>query len=354
MKKIKILTNRAHCGHQYELWKLPVEITCASGLGGISSSWNYKQRPLPKNAIFLDYTRINPLNYDLAIIHFDEFVINTPKNSLLTGWGGPLNWFLSEANIPKIAICHGTPRFLELGNLNVNNLNQNLTLDTLTNSLFIEKFKDILVICNSYQAQKEWGYKKSKVIWQGFDPQQFTSSRYFKNILGMNDLALKQRPHYKGYFFQQETKKYLDPSILIEDTNVTPPNIIFNEGTKDIFSQLMLTNYINFLKEYSIYFNPTIRSPMPRNRGEAMMCGLVTVSAQNHDVDLFIDNEKNGFFTNDPKQAAEYLNFLNKNKSIVQKLGKLSRDCAISYFHINRYLDDWKKTIAEVLGNHIL
>ena len=54
--------------------------------------------------------------------------------------------------------------------------------------------------------------------------------------------------------------------------------------------------YVDELRRYSVYFNPTLRSPMPRARGEPMMCGVVTVSARNHDVDRFIENGVDGFY----------------------------------------------------------
>ena len=44
------------------------------------------------------------------------------------------------------------------------------------------------------------------------------------------------------------------------------------------------------------YFNPTLHSPMPRSRGEAMLCGLATVNADSHDVNQFIQNGVNGFY----------------------------------------------------------
>jgi len=84
---------------------------------------------------------------------------------------------------------------------------------------------------------------------------------------------------------------------------------------------------------------------MPRSRGEAMMCGLVSVSMKNHDVDLFIQNEKNGFYADTPEQLAEYIRFLLKNPKVTKEIGKESRRLAMDIFNHDRYLVRWQKII---------
>ena len=56
------------------------------------------------------------------------------------------------------------------------------------------------------------------------------------------------------------------------------------------YGALWFRSYVDLVREYSVFFNPTLRSPMPRSRGEAMLSGLATVNAKNHDVERFIES----------------------------------------------------------------
>jgi glycosyltransferase involved in cell wall biosynthesis len=71
------------------------------------------------------------------------------------------------------------------------------------------------------------------------------------------------------------------------------------------------------------------------------MCGVVTVNANNHDVDLFIKNGVNGFYSNDSDELREQLVYLMKNPEAVRRIGLESRKTAINVFNHDRYLADW-------------
>jgi glycosyltransferase involved in cell wall biosynthesis len=76
-----------------------------------------------------------------------------------------------------------------------------------------------------------------------------------------------------------------------------------------------------------------------------MMCGLVIVSTNNHDVDLFLKNGVNGFYSNDPDELREYLLYLLKNPALCQKIGMEGRKTAMDIFNHDRYLKEWEDTI---------
>jgi len=111
----------------------------------------------------------------------------------------------------------------------------------------------------------------------------------------------------------------------------------------------MFKNYIDLIGSYSVYLNTTLLSPMPRSRGEAMMAGLVTVNANSHDVDMFVKHGDNGFISNDPKEISGILKWLIDNPTQRIKMNGKSRATATKTFHINRYLEDWKQTLKEVI-----
>jgi glycosyltransferase involved in cell wall biosynthesis len=80
---------------------------------------------------------------------------------------------------------------------------------------------------------------------------------------------------------------------------------------------------------------------MPRARAEPMMCGVVTVNARNHDVDLFIKNGVNGFYSNDPDELREQLLYLMRNPEATRRMGGEARKTALDVFNHDRYLSQW-------------
>ncbi|MBA4372481.1 MAG: glycosyl transferase [Thermodesulfovibrio sp.] len=351
-RRLKILTHRWHCAHQYELYKLPHEFTLATGTGtGITDYWEYDKRPLPPNAQMQDIREVRIKDYDLAIVHFDENVL-APENTNgiiapAWGWGETLKWFRKNVKLPMVAVCHGTPQFH--GQYNIHYREPDLMQVIEKERVKLVDFMcDVLVIANSFQAQREWDFRKSKVIWHGFDPAEFYPARYERGILAMLEKAMLNRPHYNGYFQYREVFDEFPGEYAPTMLHVPEPNVLYAKNS-NAYAYAKFRNYVDEIRQYSIYFNPTLRSPMPRSRGEAMLCGLVTVSMNNHDVDMFIRNGVNGFYSNDAYELREYLRYLLKNPEQCRKIGLEGRKTAMDIFNNDRYLKAWDDTIAEVL-----
>ncbi|HEY4481678.1 MAG TPA: glycosyltransferase, partial [Candidatus Brocadiaceae bacterium] len=348
-RRLKILTYRWHCPHQYELYKLPYDFTLVTGLtDGFTNNWGYEQRPLRGNACMKHINDVNVAEYDLAILHFDENVL-APENTngvISSDWGANFKWFIEHLKIPIVAICHGTPQFYGQYTLDYNghDLMQVIEKERLR---LVDFLGDILVICNSYQAQSEWMFKKSKVIWHGFDPTEFPSALYNKGILTIGK-TMKERPHYRGYYIFQKTFENFPEELLPDSLSVPEPHVLYEENT-NLYAYVKFRNYVDNIRQYSIYFNPTLRSPMPRCRGEAMVCGLAQVSTNTHDVELFIKNGQNGFYSNDPQELREYLLYLLKNPDKCRKIGMAGRLLAMDIFNYDRYLFEWDETLSEVI-----
>ncbi len=349
MKRLRILTYRWHCPHQYELYKLPHEFTLLCDIGGpeFTHGWNREERPFPGNARFKKLEEIDIRDYDLAILHFDENVLD-PQNTngvLESNWGGSFQWFMANVALPKVAICHGTPQFFGQYNPEYQGADLGTVIQESRRKL-VEYLGDTRVICNSYQAQSEWQFKNSRVIWQGFDPAEFPVSTYERYILTLGK-GMKERPHYRGYKLYQDVVNKLPLEFRPDEPVVLKPSLTLGRAT-NYYAQVKFRNYVDNIRKYSIYFNPTLRSPMPRSRGEAMLCGLVTVSAKNHDVDRFIQNGVNGFFSNDPAELSEQLTFLCRNGPALREMARNSRETALDLFNHDRYLTLWHELISEL------
>ncbi len=346
----RILSFRWHCPHQYELYKLPHQFTLFSLAEGIySSSWAYEQRPLRHNVSLKGVRQIDPRDYDLAILHFDENVL-FPENTqgvLGATWGASFRWMRENLNLPTIAVCHGTPQF------NGQYYRQYFGADAgspleYERSTLVEYLGDIAVVCNSHQARAEWGFRNSRVIWQGFDPMEFGPEPTGEGILTLGP-PMKERPIYRGYDLFRAVQALAGDDLKFHFLKV--PNPPYDYGTSgNDFAWAKFRLYNQEIRKHSIYFNPTQRSPMPRSRGEAMMSGLVSVSANNHDVSLFIKNGINGFYSNDSYELVDYLRFLVRNPEVCARLGRASRALAADVFNIDRYHRDWNQLIQDVAG----
>jgi glycosyltransferase involved in cell wall biosynthesis len=343
--QLKILTYRWHVPHQYELYKSGHRFTLVTGAGSpMCDQWAFNQRPLPPNVDFVDVQRINPRDFDLAIVHFDENVVDYQNTNGVVGpdWGATFRFFIEQIDLPKVAVCHGTPQFFGQFNPGYKESNLLMVIESARLRL-VGMLRDTLVICNSHQAETEWGFMRSRVVWHGFDPLEFAEAQYQKGILALMGPLVESRPHYRGLFLHQAVfDKNFPADHRPEGLFVPEPDVDYSEN---LYANAKFKNYVNALRRYSVYFNPTQRSPMPRSRGEAMMCGLVPVSAHNHDVHLFIENGRNGFYSNDASELREQSLFLVQNPSVCREMGKRARASAIDNFHISRYLSDWDSVL---------
>lgn len=351
-RPLRVLTFRWHCPHQYELYKLPYQFTLVTGAGtGWTDNWEYSQRPLRDNARFAEFDKIRPEDFDLALLHFDENSL-APFNSngiLGSEWGTTFRRMLElvRGRIPAVAVCHGTPQFYGQYEKEADGerLGQNVEIERLR---LVDALREIPVVVNSYQAQSEWRFSSSRVIWQGFDPTEYQEAHYRKGVLTLGS-AIADRPHYRGYALARQVAERLEPQYRGSALKVREPDVEYPRGS-NAYAAARYRAYVDAIREYSIYFNPTIRSPMPRSRGEAMMCGLVTVSANNHDAELFIKNGWNGFYSNSADELAEYLRFLQTNPGELRRIGARSRQTAADLFNHDRFLHSWQELVRSLCG----
>jgi glycosyltransferase involved in cell wall biosynthesis len=344
-----VLSYRWHVPHQYELYKLPVHVTLVTGLGSpMTDSWEYSQRPLPPNVRFLRAKDVDVRDYDLAVLHFDENVLAFGNTNGVIGpeWGAAFTWMRDHVDLPKVAICHGTPQFYGQYNLHYSEPDL-LHIIEPERARLVEYLGEIPVVVNSHQAQREWGFQKSRVIWHGFDPAEFPPATYERGILSPLGPLVTSRPHYRGYFLHKKVFNDVPVEVKPQDLKVPEPHVLYSGNT---YAIAKYRNYVDEIRRYSIYFNPTQRSPMPRARGEPMMCGVVTVSAHNHDIDMFIRNGVNGFYSSDSEELRKIMIDLMRHPAAVRQIGAASRKTALDVFNYDRYLADWRKLISDTIG----
>lgn len=349
-RKLRILSYRWHVPHQYELYKLGHEFTLVTGVGenGMIKDWSYEQRPFRDNVRFRHVSQIDPADYDLALLHFDENVLAPElcNNVIPAAWGDPFHWLI-RVDLPKVAICHGTPQFVgQYGADSQRKLDFALHEDERARMVALLAEANVHVVCNSHQAHREWGFKSSQVIWHGFDPQEFPRGSGDLDILALN--ADQHRPHYRGAWEHGEVLSRLQPGLRVEAASHFGGPLEVR-GT-NAYAISRFRGYVERIGRFKAYLNTTLRSPMPRSRGEAMMTGVVPVCLNNHDVSLFIDNGVNGFYADEPGELADFLNYLCRNDTVCDAMRTAARRTALDVFNHDRYLTAWAKLAYEIAG----
>jgi glycosyltransferase involved in cell wall biosynthesis len=348
-RRLRVLTYRWHVPHQYELYKLPFDFTLVTNLGSpMSDKWDYGQRPFPVNARMVEASRVDPKDFDLAILHFDENVLAPENTNGVIGpeWGAAFRWFLENVRLPSVAVCHGTPQFHGQYRPAYSgaDLMQPIEAERIR---LVQALADMMVVCNSHQAEAEWRFQRSRTIWHGFDPAEFPPATYERGILSPLGPLVMSRPHYRGYYVYRQVFDGLQDELRPHSLHVAEPHFAH---TGNGYAEAKYRLYVNQIRRYSVYFNPTLRSPMPRARTEPMMCGVVPVSAKNHDVDRYIKNGVNGFYSEDPRELRDQLLFLHKNPAAVRRIGAEARRTACTVFNYDRYLNDWLELVDAVAG----
>ena len=350
-RRLRVLSYRWHVAHQYELHKLPHDFTLVTHVGdnGMIDQWSHDQRPLRPNVRFRPFAEIDPSQYDVAILHFDENVAhpNLCNNVIPMSCGDPFFALLDLPDIPKVAICHGTPQFVGQYGLDADRISEFRAHDrerqALVDHLAAARAR---IVCNSHQALEEWGFADARVIWHGFDPQQFPAGTQLRDVLALE--PDRHRPHYRGYWEHEQVVRRLRAGIRIE-TAAHDGAAIERRGT-NAFATRNFRSYVDRIRQFSVYLNTTLRSPMPRSRGEAMMTGVIPVSLRNHDVERFIEPGVNGFYSDDPDELAAWINFVLGDRGQAQRIGAAARRTATDLFNHDRYLSAWQALLGEAVG----
>lgn len=351
---LRILNYRWHCGHQWELHHLPHTFVLAHG--PTSLPWDYPRRPLRSNVTVEPEKNLDFNSFDIAILHFDETVLSPHKCGgwLSSDWGEQFKRWMVDLKIPKVAICHGTvPR---KGRYIWDYKKNPWEIDEDERKKIVAFLGDTLVICNSKAAQRDWQFKRSTVIYHGFEASEYPLGSRRKGII-CGAGHMESRPWYRGWpFLERAINSHLDIHYLssrpqrmrnLHYVSVPEPKNMMMSGNNYATKKFEL--YKKFLGLYAIYFNPTWFSPMPRTRAEAMLLGLCPVTTSFQDEDSFLQQGVTGFFSQDPLELTEFLQFCLRRPEVVWRIGSQARALATTLFSRRLYLSSWDSLLTQEL-----
>lgn len=306
--KFKIVDWHVHTGNQYEFAKTGHDFYLI-GKNGEKPSWNPNDRPLPENITLLTEEEALDLNFDIAICR-------TP--------------------IPS-------QRYLQFIRKGAIGLTPIQTNSPITLPKYIKH-----VVWNSQEARrKHLGFYRGRhehYIVHGIDPEEFKPLN-----LEQNQKVLTVANHFKGrseimgFPLWESIRNKLGIELLdvVGSANEDIPNSIAHSNN---FQQL-----IEYYNSYSVYFNPTMQSAMPRSRAEAMMCGkMPIVTTNNYDIGKYITHGKDGYLVTKKGEAIKYIQLLLENKELAAEIAENGRKTAIKHFHIKDNIEKWNEIFRKM------
>lgn len=333
---IKIFGYLNHQGNQYELLKLmdnyDVEF---SYLENNVRRWS-KYSPRPQHPKLKWVQSYEPGKYDIAILHLDQQAADPAIGK------GQLYRQLNEViqDIPKIVINHGTPMWDEMFTEDMV-INGGTILDRKGKPREIDGIKKIVgdnfMIVNSYTAAKRWGWGYPLI--HGMDKDEWWSlPKEPRAVIQQSPAGLDK------YYNRQLLTAIKGRTKEKVGQFITHVGVDFIPGNWD--------DQREFLGRSLIYINPTLDSPMPRSRTEAMLSGCCVITSKHHDAELFIEQGVNGLIAPDnPESYAETIyQLINYNYKEAVEIGQRARETAIKYFNPERYQKDLWFIITEILA----
>lgn len=320
MQKIKVFGHPWHLAHQYELSKMPF----------LDWSWLVQyQRPYSTKSRGDFMTNWVPYyeagKYDLAILHLDQQCI---EPEILKRGKGQVYVELNQVikDIPKIVIMHGTTYYPE----------------KFSREVVIEKVKELVgdntMVTNSKQCAKDFGF--GNPIIHGMDNKEW--------------LDLPKENRVVTMISPGGLDKYYDRQFLeairegLEERGIAHCHITVDWQARD------WEDYKDFLGRSLIYLNPTMDSPMPRARTEAMLSGCCVLTTPHQDADTYFKDGVNGFIIpRNPTEVCDKIEYLMNHYEEAVAIGQAGKQTAIDLFSVEKYQAQWKALIEQVLKRKI-
>lgn len=337
--RLKIFGVLNHLGNQHELLKMakkyPVKFCYLEN--NVRKWSNLSPRPEPSTIYSKDEFEwvqyYEPGKYDVAMLHVDQQHVNPHIGK------GFLYKQMNEViqDIPKIVINHGTPMYAEMYDEDMV-INGGVALTSKGEQPVIgmkELIGDNFMIVNSYDAVKRWGW--GYPVIHGMEPDEWWDLPKEPRVTVMIS------PGGLDKYYNRQLLTYIKGQVK-EKTGFDVQHVTVNYKCHD------WDDYRDFLGRSLIYINPTLDSPMPRSRTEAMLSGCLVLTSRYHGAEEFIEHGKDGFIMPDnPISYAETIEqLINNHYKEAVVMGQRGKVKAQRLFHIDRFLKDMYQVIEAV------
>lgn len=331
MNRIKVFGHLNHLGNQYEMLKLtkkyPIKFYWLEN--NVRKWTRYAPRPMPEDTYSKDefeyVTHYEPGKYDVAVLHIDQQAADPAIGK------GQLYRQLNETiqDIPKLVFNHGTPmwdeRFTEDFVINGGRV------ETTRGPREIDGIKKIVgdnqMIVNSYEALERWGWGYPLI--HGMDKDEWWDLPKEPRV------TISLSPGGLDKYYNRQLLTAIKAEVKSK-CGLDVQHIMVNYKAQD------WDDYRQMIGKSLIYINPTLDSPMPRSRTEAMLSGCCVLTSKYHGASDFIDHGKEGFIMPDnPVSYAETIyQLINFHYKEAVEIGQRGKERAQKLFNHERYQKD--------------
>ncbi len=102
-----------------------------------------------------------------------------------------------------------------------------------------------------------------------------------------------------------------------------------------------------FIARYRFFFNPIRWTSLGLAIVEAMMVGMPIIGLATTELTSVIRNGENGFAHNDCDALVAIMKTLIADPALARTWGERARRDALERFHIDRFVADWNRVLAE-------
>ncbi len=303
MQNIKVADWLVHGGHQYEFFKVNKSFLC-TGPDRRKPDHKALGRPLNRNVKYVDGKELLRSRFDIVMVRAGVDYSYYNKKIMLKRTPGIA---VMQTHLP-----YEIPAW---------------TKAVVWNSK---------VVMDRYKSK--WPRKKHFYIPHGFDPSEFKDLGMSRNGRVLSAAALfKQRQRVMGYEEWRWVADHLKVCDLLGHGN---------DDIKEAIGSFPLDDLVKKYNQYSVFFNTTTRSAMPRVRGEALMCGTPLVTTKNFGIENYLEDKKHCLYADSKSEMLECLKKVLSSNSLQQDLGAAGREVAIKSFNIKEYKSRWEDVFS--------
>jgi glycosyltransferase involved in cell wall biosynthesis len=273
---------------------------------------------------FKDPEEIDPTEYDLALLHLDNWCDRVNLRAY------PFRVMKAiSRDTPQVIIIHGTPDHEH------------------NRQAILRLIGDLPVVCNSHAAALAWdggdgrvdryGLPQFRAIIHGYDVDEFYNYPF----------AARHHEAFTVCSGGEMSREY-HGIPLVERMMRDVPELHWYGPNGDRGWLPTYDQYRDMLSSRLIYFSPTRAAPMPGSRTEAMLSGCAIVTVPGNDFEQYIETGTNGFVVNTYSEAREALQALLAHPEYAFVIGQQGRDTARELFNSDRFVKDWLDLLDEI------
>lgn len=308
-RPLRVLTWHIHGSYLYYLTQTPVEFILPvknnkeEGYGGKSGSipWGLNVREVSAD--------------EIKNQEFDCILFQSKKNYLQDQFE-----ILTEEqrNLPKIYLEHDPPR------------------EVPTDTRHIVDDPEMLLVHVTNFNKLMWDNNRtpSKVIEHGVViPEGVSySGEISKGIVVINGIT--KRGRRLGLDIFQAVREHI-------------PLDIIGMGSEEVggLGEIKNTDVTSFISRYRFFFNPIRYTSLGLSVCEAMMAGMPIIGLATTEMPVTIENDCSGYVHTDVDYLILKMEQLLRNPAKAKELGDGARKAAMKKFSIERFSNDWLKTI---------